>query len=303
MTDVLDSRSTRWIEYVAESALGTTPENPTMLAFPGDVTGFKIGGGPEIEEYAYLTGATDTDPLSNGKATKTGETHKVTVTMKAAGLGMIPYAICGATPATYTPGTTVLPVSIGAKVGDEYAVVSGCVLQKLTLDFKDPKSAAELTLEYLGIDRTDWTTDYVGTGSHATANSAAPYTMSSLSSILYDAAAPSTADITLESLKLEITNDINPVTDLSVSAPSKIGNWSYGLRDIGLNLGATCTGVSVQDDIFGGAAHTFAFTLDSKTFTLSNVVWTNSPDVDGDPAALIGMELSNAPKAATLAIA
>ncbi|MFZ2499532.1 hypothetical protein [Methanosarcina sp.] len=300
---VLDSRSIRWMEYIPETTLGTTPTNPTMLAFPGDLVDFTIGGQAEFEEYSCLKGPVDTDPLSNGKATKTGESHKVSVTIKPSGLGMLPYVLCAATNATYVPGITMLPVSIGAKIGTEYCVVSGCVLEKLSLDFKDKKSAAEMTLDFVGIDRTDWGADYKGTGAHATAPSSAPYTMSSLSNVLYDAAAPSAADITLDSLKLDISNKIDPVTDISVVAPSKIGSWSYGLREIALDMGATCMGVGVQDDVFGGAAHTFAVTLGGKTFTLSNVVWTNAPDVKGGPENLIGMSLSCSPQAARLAIA
>lgn len=303
MVDVLDSRSVRWAEFVPETTLGTTPTNPAMQAFPGDMVNFKIGGQAEFEEYSYLKGPDDTDPLSNGKAIKTGESHSVSVTLKASALTLLPYVLCAATSATYTPGITILPVSIGAKVGSEYCLVSGAVLKDWSLNFKDKKSTAELTLEFLGVDRTDWDVDYIGSGSHAAAPSSAPYTMSSLSSVLYDSADPADADITLESLKLGISNQIDPVIDLTKAYPSKIGGWSYGLRDISLEMGASCSGVTVQDDVFGGAAHTVAFGLGGKTFTLSNVVWTNAPDVEGGPENLIGMSLSCAPKAARLAIA
>lgn len=303
MVDVLDSRKVRWAEFVPESTLGTTPTNPAMQPFPGDLVNFTIGGQAEFEEYQYLKGPADTDPLSSGKATKTGESHSVSITLKASGLGMLPYVLCATNSTTYTPGITILPMTIGAKVGSEFCKVSGCVLQALTLDFKDQKSAAEMTLEFVGIDRTDWGSDYIGTGSHATASSSAPYTMSSLSNVLYDAAAPSAADLTLESLKLGITNQIDPVPDLTVAAPSKIGGWAYGPRDISLEMGASCMGVSVQDDVFGGTAHTVVFGLGGKTFTLSEVKWTNAPDVEGGPENLIGMSLSCAPKAARLAIA
>lgn len=303
MADVLDSRSVRWAEFVPETTLGTAPTDPNMQAFPGDLVNFTIGGQPEFEEYSYLKGPTDTDPLSSGKAIKTGESHSVSVTLKASGLGMLPYVLCAASSAEYTPGTTILPISIGAKIGSEYCLVSGATLQSWVLDFKDNKSAAELTLEFLGVNRTDWGSDYIGTGSHAAAPSSAPYTMSNLSNFLYDSASPEDADISLESLKLGISNQIDPVIDLTKSYPSKIGAWSYNLRDISLEMGATCTGVSVQDDVFGGEDHTVAFTLGGKTFTLSGVKWTNAPDVEGGPENLIGMSLSCAPKAARLAIA
>lgn len=300
---VLDARAVRWVEFIPEVTLGTTPSNPTMIPFPGDLVDFTIGGQAEFEEYPCLKGPTDTDPLSSGKATKTGESHKVSVTLKPSGLGMLPYALCGSTVSNYVPGITMLPISIGAKIGTEYTLIKGCVLEKLSLDFKDQKSAAEMTLDFVGIDRTDWGADYIGAGSHASAPTAAPFTMSSLSSVLYDSASPSDADIMLESLKLEISNKIDPVNDVSSALPSKIGSWAYGLREIALDMGATCEGVSVQDDVFGGSEHALAFSLGGKTFTISHIVWTNAPDIKGGPENLISMSLSCSPQAARLAIA
>lgn len=300
---VLDSRSVRWAEFVPETSFGTTPTNPAMNPFPGDLVDFTIGGQAEFEEYPCLKGPADTDPLSSGKATKTGESHKVSVTLKPSGLGLLPYVLCASSALSYTPGITILPMSIGAKIGSEYTVVKGCVLEKLTLDFKDQKSAAEMTLDFVGVDRSDWSTDYIGSGSHASAPTSAPYTMSNISDVLYDGSSPDAADIILESLKLEISNKIDPIPDVNSSFASKTSGWSYGLREITLDMGATCMGVSVQDDIFSGSAHTLSFALGGKTFTLSNVIWTNAPDVKGGPENLISMSLSCSPQAARLAIA
>jgi hypothetical protein len=303
MVDIIDARSVRWLEYVDEATLGTTPTNPVMTAFPGDLIKFSIDGKAEFEEYKYFRGPAETDPLSTGKARKTGEEHTVSVTLKPSSMAMIPYALCAATKTTYAPGIVSLSISIGAKIGTEWCLIKGCVLQSLTLNFKDTKSVAEMTLEYIGMSKTEWGEDYKGTGSHGTAPTSAPYTMASISNILYDAAAPSTADLNIESLKVGISNSIDPVFDVGSVLGSKIAYFSYNGREMPLELGASCLGVGTQDDAIGGAEHTLAFTLGGKTYTFSNVVWTNAPSVDADPESKIGMSLSCSPGAVRLAIA
>ena len=304
MTEVIDSKNVKWAEYVDESTLGTTPTNPTMVAFPGDLVEFVTGGGADFEEYPVLKGATDTDPLSAGDATKTSETHSMKVTLKPQDMSLIPYALLGTTTTTYAPGKVPHYQSIGMRVDDQYSVFKGGILSNFEFDIPDMKNAATLTLDYMGVERSDWSgTSYIGTGSHGTAPTSAPFTMGSLSSILYDGAAPSTANILIDSIKFSIKNNIEPVEDAASALASKIAGWSFGQREIGLELGVTMMDVGVQDDIFDGSAHTFAFTLDAKTYTFSNIFWVNAPDTNMSPADRVGMSLQSSGVATRLAIA
>ena len=67
----MDSRTVKWAEYVAEVTLGTFPTGPTMLPLPGVVTEFNLKASPVLDEYNCLKGASETNPLTCGVATKT----------------------------------------------------------------------------------------------------------------------------------------------------------------------------------------------------------------------------------------
>ncbi|WP_269849558.1 hypothetical protein [Methanosarcina horonobensis] len=228
MADQIDQRKVKWIEYVDEATLGTTPNNPTMKAFPGELIDFEIDGGAEFDTYKIMKGPTDSDPLSCGVTRKTVEKeHTVKVTLKVTGMDLIPYVVMGSTTSTYTPGTTPHPVSIGAMIGTEFCVVKGCILTNHEVNFKDRKSVGELTLEFMGMERTDWGSDYIGTSSHASAVSEAPMQLGDVTSILYDTAAMSAIGGIVDSLKFGVKNNIEAVRDGSASWASKISSWNY----------------------------------------------------------------------------
>lgn len=301
---LIDGRTVRWAEYIDEVTLGTTPTNPAMTAFPGEITDIDIQSGPEMESYKVLKGATDTDPLSCGKSVKTGETHQVTITLKVSGLTWLPYVLLGTTTTTYAPGKVSHPVSIGMIAGSEFCVLKGCVLQSAVLEFPDTKTAGTLTLTYMCITKSVWSaTDYKGTGSHATAPTASPYTMASITNFEYDDATPTAANIMLESFKASIENDIEPVYDLSATAASKIGDFSYMSRSIQVELGMSMIGLGAHDDILDGDDHKVEFTLGTKAFTFSKLYWTNAPSVKLSPASKVGMTLTSDGEATRIAIA
>jgi hypothetical protein len=301
---VIDGRIVMFADWVDESTLGTTPTNPTMNAFPGELVGIEITSGPEIDSYPVLQGASVTDPLCSGKTVKTGETHKVKITIRANGLTWLPYALMAATTSTYATGKVSHPISIGIKAGSEYCVLSGCVLMSAEFNIPDMKTANTLTLTYMCIDKSDWSsTDYIGTGSHGTPSSDDPYTMSDLSSVTYDSSAPSASNILLESLKFTISYDMEGVTDLSATAPSKIGDYAFMSRSMQLDMGMTMMAMSAHDDLLSASDHTFEFTLDSKAFTFSAIKWTNNPAVNMAAASKVGMTLTSDGEATRLAIA
>jgi hypothetical protein len=301
---VIDGRTVKWADWVDESTLGTTPDNPTMNAFWGELTDIEVTSGPEVDSYPVLSGASETDPLSSGKTVKTGETHQVKITVRANSLTWLPYALMAATTSTYATGKVEHPISIGVKADTDYCVLSGCVLIGAEFNIPDMKTANTLILTYLCKDKSDWgSTDYIGTGSHGSPSSSDPYTMSDLSSVLYDAADPDDADILLESLKFNISYDAEGVTDLSESAPSKIGDYAFMSRSIQVEMSMTMIAMGAHDDLLSATDHTLAFTLDSKTLTFSAIKWTNNPAVSLAPASKVGMSLSSDGEATRLAIA
>jgi hypothetical protein len=291
---IIDGRTIKWAEYVDETTMGTTPSNPTMVAFPGDLEKAELTSGPEIDVYRALQGASVTDPLSCGETVRTGETHAVKITVRCNSLAWLPYVLMATNTTTYAVGNTPHYVSIGIKADDQYCVFSGCLLHTAEFNFPDMKSSCTLVLTYICKDKTDWSlSSYIGTGSHATASTDDPYTMSDLSSVLYDSSAPSVSDILLESLKFTISYDYEPVTDLSESAPSKIGDYAFMSRSIQLDMGMTMMAMGAHNDVLTATDHEVMFTLDSKTFKFTDLKWTNSPTVDLSPSTKVGMTFTS----------
>lgn len=301
---VMDTRTVKWAEWKDEVTAGTFPTNPAMAALPGILTNFSFNSSPNFDTYNAFKGATDTDPLSCGVATKAGETHEWSFEVKATELGLLPHALLGATVSTYTPGVVYLPFSLGLKIGTQFSTITGNVIKSWNMEFPDAESAAVLQVEGMGMDRADFSTTYLGTGSHATApDEDDVLTMASLSSITYDSAAFSAADLQIDSLSFGVENDVKPGIDVGSSRASKIGTWSFGPRALNLELGASLLDdMGAYDDVLAGTAHTMAFTLDGKTFTYSGIKWTNAPDADCNPEDILGMTLSADPGALRLAI-
>lgn len=298
-TEVIDGRSIIYAEYVPESALGTTPGAPVFRSFPGDLTKIVISSGAEFDEFEILRPSSDTDRLNCGVAVKTVEkVHTVKVYCKPSSLGLLGYVIGAADTANYTkPGTSVWPCTIGVRVGNKYTSIRGCVLQSANYEFRDMKKTADLVLTFYGVARTDWsTTDYAASGSHSTAPTAAPYTLSDLSGLQYDSGSPEEKGIIIDSLSFGFENTIDPILSTSGLVDSKIVGWKYRAASIPLKLGVSLTDTTIQDSVTAGNAHTVAFTLGGKTFTFSGIKWTNGVDLDAEAGAGIGLELKAAGK-------
>lgn len=305
-TEVIDGRSIIYAEYVPESTLGTTPGAPVFRSFPGDLTKIVITSGAEFDEFEILRPPSDTDRLNCGVSVKTVEKmHTVKVYCKPSSLGLIGYAICAADTANYTgPGISVWPCTIGVRVGSKYTAIRGCVLQSAKYEFKDMKSTADLVLTFYGISRTDWrTTDYAASGSHLTAPTTAPYTLSSLSNLQYDSGDPEDKGIIVDSLSFGFENKIDPILSTSGLVDSKIVGWKYGAASIPLKLGISLTDTTIQDSVKAGNAHTLVFALGGKTFTFSSIKWSNDADLDAGAGAGIGIELEAAAKAVRVVFA
>lgn len=299
-----DGRKTKWIEYVDELILGNTPNDPTMQAFPGELIDFEFGGGVAFESYKILKGPADPDPLSCGVTRKIIENeHTVKVTLKITDMSLIPYIIMGATSTTYTPGITQHPISIGMRVGAKYCMMSGCVLTNHEVNFKDRKSAGELTLEFMGVERTYWGPDYIGEGSHASPVSSTPLTLTDVTDVLYDGLAVNLFDLIMDSFKFGIKNNVESAKDGSAVWASKIVDWNYTGREISVDLGCSLIDMTMVDQVLAGANdHTLAFTVNGKTYTISSIAWTNAPSAKISPAEVIGMNLQNDAEAARLVV-
>ena len=302
---VLDGTVIKFAEFVDEATMGTTPTNPTMKSFFGQFISGTISSAPNIDKFNVMKSASSTDPLSSGKAWKVGESHKITIKVKPTSIGWMPYALHAASTTTYAAGKVPHYISIGMVIGDKFCVAKGCVMESASCDFNDMKKSAELTLEFICADVTDWSSiDYIGLGAHAAEVTTTPYNLvEDVTYVLYDGVALSSSDLIFESLKFGAGAKVEAVQDLSSSLESKIAAYALSERSLPLEVKITAMSATVQNDLRDADTHTFAFTLGGKKITISSVVWSNSPAFELDPVKRVGMSLSADAQSARIAIA
>ena len=228
---VLDSRYVKFAEFVAESTFKTFPTNPAMIGFGGRITESVFKGGATYDNYSYLTAPATADPLGASDSVMTGQEMSLDITMKPTDWAIIPYVICSDTPASsYVCGDTFTPISCGLVANDEYAKMAGGVITNYSCTITGNK-IAESKITVQGAAFTDWSgTDYKGSGSHSTVPSSP---LGAVASVLYDAAALSTAELIMDTFTFTIEQPATAIYDPSDSTDSKIAAWDLGICGIG----------------------------------------------------------------------
>lgn len=288
---VLDGSVAKSIEFVEESTFNSFPSNPTMLGFGGYANPVSIKKTTVTDKFPYLKGAGGSNRLQATKVEKVSEAFALDLELRPTDWSILPYVLKAVNSTTYAIGDTNYDLAFGVKIGSEYEKITGGALQKYEISIEEEKTAVA-KLSALAAATSGFSgTDYIGTGAHAADPSGDPLKFGDLSSILYDSAALSTENAHLDSLKFGIEYKVEPVRDLSASAESKIAAWSYGQRNISLELGLSIDAMDLAADMLGGSAHTFAFTGLSKTFTFSNIIWDGDWDQKLDADDIIGMTL------------
>ena len=299
---ILDGHVEKAIEFVAEAAFNTFPTNPTMLGWGGYANPAKVKKTMVSEDFPYLKGAGATNQLQSVQTQKVSEAFEATIEIRPTAWTMLPYALCGATAATYAIGDTIHDVALGMKVNDQYETLNGGCFNKLECTIEEDKAAVETITGMFASSSGEGAVDYKGSGAHAADPSGTALTMNGVTSMLYDAAALSVVEAHVNSIKFGIEYPVTPIKDLASTATSKVAGWAFGPRNISLELGLSIDDMTLGTQMLAGAAHTFAFTALSKTLTFSNVIWKGDWEKNLQKDDIVGMTLK-ADQSVSLAIA
>ena len=299
---ILDGHVEKAVEFVAEAAFDTFPTNPTMLGWGGYANPAKIKKTTVVEDFPYLKGAGATNQLQAVQSNKVSEAFEATIEIRPTAWTMLPYVLCAATAATYAIGDTIHDVALGMKVNDQYETLNGGCFNKIEVSVEEDKAAVMTLSGLFASSSAVGAVDYIGAGGHAADPSGSVLGHSGITSVLYDAAALSTVEAHMSSLKFGIEYAVTPVRDLSATNTSKIAGWAFGPRNISLELGMSIDDLTLGTQMLAGAAHTLAFTALAKTFTFSNVIWKGDWEQNLQKDDIVGMTLK-ADKSVALAIA
>ena len=298
---ILDGHVEKAVEFVEEATFNTFPTDPTMLNWGGYANPAKIKKTMIPDDFPYLKGAGSANQLQAVQTQKVSEAFEASIEVRPTAWTMLPYALCAANASTYAIGDNIFDVAIGMKVNDEFETLNGGCFSKLECTIEEDKAAVE-TITGMFASTSGEGSTYIGAGAHAGDPSGDALTMSGITSMLYDAAALSTVNAHVDSIKFGIEHDVKPVKDLSASQTSKIAGWAFGPRNITLELGMSIDDMTLGTQMLAGAAHTFAFTALSKTLTFSNVIWKGDWEKNLQKDDIVGMTLK-ADKSVSLAIA
>jgi len=287
---ILDGTAAKSIEFVDEIAFGTFPTNPTMLGFGGYANPVSIKKTMVPETFAYLKGAGGTNRLQATETVKVSEAFEVSLEVRPVNWTMLPRILKASGPTVYAIGDTNYDVAFGVRIGSEYESLVGGVFSKYECTIEEDKTVVS-NITALCAATNGFGLTYLGTGSHAADPAGDALTYGDMSSVLYDAAAISTHEAVLDSVKFGIEYPVKPVKDITSTLASNVGGWSFGQRNITLELGLSLEAMDLAADMLAGAGHTFAYTLGGKTFTFSNVKWIGDFDQKLDADDCLGMEL------------
>lgn len=290
---VLDGKDKKFVEFVEESLFNTTPTDPTMLGFGGYVTPVTIKKSPVTKKIPFLKGCEDTNRLQSTESVMVGETYEVNIEMEMIDWSILPYVLAAADSSTYAIGDTPHYISLGTCVGDEFEVLSGGIFSKCQISVEKEDTVHCALTAMFAATTGILSSDFIGSGSHAASPSGEPMKYGDITSTTYDGAAPSVEEFFVESTSFGIEyNNIKGVYDQNATASSKIAGWSMGQRNISLELQVTLGDLSMSTEYLSGDKHTYGFTLGSKTFAFSNILWEGDFSQTLDPDDVIAMSLT-----------
>ncbi|MFB6236937.1 MAG: phage tail tube protein [Halopenitus sp.] len=278
------------VEYVEESTFATAVSNPAM-SWIGLVTSFDVSIVTEEEIVKYLPDDADGIDLQTLTAEDVSHMYEVSVTYHPQDLAFLKYFLGGS--GSLSPSLTPIQFGQQDKNNAEYNRIFGAVGESATLTIEED-SVAEIDCSFIAAATEDWTgTDYVGTGSHASADTATPLKYDDLANVQWGGVALSDS---LESLTVEISNSLEVVKDPDAGIDSHIDAIVPVDREITSELGLTYSNMTMAEDVrsFTKQNLTFDFGPANESWTVYNQAFPEFPYEFG-PEDLVADSVSSVP--------
>ncbi len=264
---VLSSHGT--IEYVEESAFGTFPTNPTML-WIGQVQKARIRSAHKNEDYRGLKAATATDRLQIDGNVKTGNDGIIELDYIPQDWTFFKYFMALNAGATLTDTLDSLSFGVASIDGTQkFAKIEGAKGDEITVDIGEDKLAkatAKLPFADIYLSTNDpWTTDYIGSGAHASESASAALGFNDITTLTLGGAAFNATDI-----KFGIKNNLKAIKDPSNTNISNVVDFVPQKRDLSFSCKVRRTAMNnFAVKHFGYGANDIVLTISGTTFTFT----------------------------------
>lgn len=261
------------VEFVEESTFATL-EADAEYNWIGFVTSYNGSTMVEEDVFTYLPDDATGNDLQTIQAEKVSELHEVDMTYRPQDLDFFQY-FTGAIGDT-DPELSSLQFGEQNRNEGTYRRSYGAVGEEISLTIEED-SIAEVDASFTVAAQEDWsTTDYVGTGSHASEDPATPLMFDDLSNVLWGGAS---LDGAVDSLTLTISNDLVVVKDPDAGLDSHVDGIVPVDREIDVELGITYDGFNMANNIrsFVKQDLTFDFGPNDESWTINDVAFPEFP--------------------------
>ncbi|MHC1597307.1 MAG: phage tail tube protein [Methermicoccaceae archaeon] len=269
------------VEYVEEATFATTPTNPAM-GWMGLVESFTPTVRSVVKDTRYMAASGD-DALEAVLQTKTGQELELAARILPQSLTFWATYVLGGTGGT---ADTMNSISIGHVLDSittaAYGMYRGCVAKSAQLTFARD-APATLEISWLAADFDGYSgTDYIGTGSHASASTDAPLLWSDLSALTWGGAV---LDPYVQELVISVENQLKPVYDVGATTSTGISTILPVKRDIKVSLTLDLDDADFYDSVRNLTEQDLVATIDSTDYTIAGVAFPElAAEYKGDDA-------------------
>lgn len=261
------------VEYVKETTFASFPSNPAMN-WIGLVQEFKCPLEKETEDVRTLKDATATDKLHIEDAVELGEgPYEIDLRYHPQDWTFWKYVISNT--GGGSPTDELASLSLGLIHGGKYCQISGVVIDSLEVNIPY-RGKAEVSGKLLAahIPRTGnnvWSSsDYIGTGSHASKSASPPLRWKDISAVTYGGS--NFAD-QVYGIKFGVNNNLSAEDGVSLYANTSSKVEAIEPQERSFSATVTIRKKAVDNlvqEVLGFTGKSLVFTIGGTTFTFSN---------------------------------
>lgn len=262
------------VEYVKEGTFATAEADASWNWF-GIIDSWSAEQGVESESITYLPEYGASNKLEKRVNVKLREMYSADITYHPqTGFDFLQY-FTGTVGGTSDDVPSLQVGEVNESVDpDEFRRLLGGVGEEVTISVEED-GVAEVEGSFIFADAENWgTSDYIGTGSHASEDTTEPLSYDDLSNVQWGG---SDMDGMVESVELTISNELAEVRDPNVSRGTQLAALIPVDREITVDVSFTYDSFDVLSDVRSYTKQDFTFDLGTTSFTVTDVQFPEAP--------------------------
>ncbi len=265
------------LEYVEEASEGQTPADPAMQ-WIGILNNVSLKLPQKYTTSRYLADNASTNKLGALINVKHSEEIELSFTVELQSLDFwAKYCLGSATGTADNLPSLSFGIIVDVAGTKHYALVKGAKCKEAKISIEED-GTLKLEATFRAMDFTGFsTTDYIGLGSHATANTAPPLKWKDISGVQWGAAPMDNYGCYVKGISINVSYDLKEVKDVGATTSTGIVTIVPVKREIKVGLVADFLNVDMVSNVRNGSKADLAITVGAQTITVKDVIF---PEVD-----------------------